>query len=101
MRMLMQVRIPHEPFNTFVRDGSAGERTQAILDEIQPEAVYFTEYYGQRVALLIVDVPEPSAVPSLAEPWFLTFEADVEFHIVMSPEDLGRAGLEELGDRWA
>lgn len=101
MRMLMQVRVPHEPFNTFVRDGSVGERMQKILEEIEPEAVYFTEQFGQRCAVLIVDVPDPSAVPSLAEPWFLTFEADVEFHIVMSPEELGRAGLDELGERWA
>jgi hypothetical protein len=26
--------------------------------------------------------------------------SEVEFHPVMSPEDLGRAGLEELGKKW-
>jgi hypothetical protein len=40
-------------------------------------------------------------VPSFAEPFFLNFNADCRFRIVMSPEDLGRAGLEELGKKWA
>jgi hypothetical protein len=39
-------------------------------------------------------------VPSLAEPWFLGFNAHVEFSVVMTPEDLGRAGLEALGKKW-
>jgi hypothetical protein len=47
-----------------------------------------------------VDVADPSKVPSLAEPWFLSFNADVEFHIVMTPDDLGRAGLDTMGKKW-
>jgi hypothetical protein len=37
----------------------------------------------------------------LAEPWFLAFHADVEFRVAMTPEDLKRAGLEELGKSWS
>ena len=55
---------------------------------------------GKRGAILIVNMDDPSKIPSLAEPWFLKFNGDVEFHIVMSPEDLGKAGLEELGKKW-
>jgi hypothetical protein len=101
MRMLMHVTFPHEPFSTFVRDGSAGEKVQKILGEIKPEAVYFTEYGGQRGAILIVNVEDPSKIPGMSEPWFLVFDADVEFHIVMAPEELGRSGLETLGKKWA
>jgi len=72
-----------------------------ILEDIKPEAVYFTEHNGQRGAILIIDLIDPSKVPALAEPWFLTFHADVEFHIVMTPEDLQEAGLEELGKKWS
>lgn len=100
MRMLMNVRFPHDEFNDAVRDGSAGDKLERILDAIKPEAVYFTEQLGERGAVLVVDVPEASRVPSLAEPFFLTFNADVEFRIVMSPEDLGAAGLDELGRTW-
>jgi len=62
--------------------------------------VYFTEYGGRRGAILIVDVADPSKVPALAEPWFLSFNADVECHIVMSPEELGRADIDTIGKKW-
>ncbi len=101
MRALIHVRFPNEPFNSAVRKGTAGDITKRILDEIKPEAVYFTEYNGQRGAILIVDVADPSRVPAIAEPFFLSFNAQVEFHIVMSPDDLGRAGLDAIGKKWA
>jgi hypothetical protein len=100
MRMLMQVKIPHETFNAAIKDGSVEQKMGRILDETRPEAVYFTEYHGHRGAIMIVDVAEPSKVPSLAEPWFLAFNADVEFHIVMTPDDLRKSGLETLGKKW-
>ena len=101
MRMIMDVNLPLEPFNTFVKKGTAGQKIQQILADIKPEAVYFSERGGKRGAILIVDVPESSRVPALAEPWFLTFNASVEFHILMTPEELGKAGLEEIGKRYA
>jgi hypothetical protein len=99
--MLLHIRIPHEEFNEAVRDGSIGQKIERILEAAKPEAVYFTEYEGQRGAIMIVDVEDPSKVPALAEPWFLTFNADVEFHITMTPDDLARAGLDALGKKWS
>ena len=101
MRMLVNVKFPHEPFNTAVRNGSAGTTLRKILDDLKPEAAYFTEQHGQRGAILIVEVAEASRVPAIAEPWFLNFNADVEFRIVMLPPDLERAGLDALGKKWA
>ena len=100
MRMLLNVILPHEPFNTAVRKGTAGETMSKILDAIKPESVYFTEQDGKRGAILIVKVDHPSQIPAFAEPWFLNFNADCKFRIVMSPEDLQRAGLAELGKKW-
>jgi hypothetical protein len=99
--MLLNVVLPHEPFNTAVRNGTAGATIGRILEEIKPEAVYFTEQNGHRGAILLVNVNRPSEVPALAEPWFLNFNADCQFRIVMSPEELQQAGLEELGKKWA
>jgi hypothetical protein len=101
MRMLMQVQFPLEPFNSAVRDGSAGPKMQKILEAIKPEAVYFSEQDGRRGGVLVVNVKDPSEIPFLAEPWFLLFNASVEFRIAMTPEDLARADLEGLGKRWA
>lgn len=101
MRMLIQVKIPHKEFNDRVKDGTAGQKMKRILDELKPEAVYFTEYNGHRGLIMIADVTEPSDVPKIAEPWFLIFSADVEFHIVMSPDDLEKAGIDKLAKKWA
>ena len=101
MRMMMQVTIPHEKFNSAVKDGSAGAKMKRILDEQKPEAAYFAAVDGLRCAILIIDLPEASKIPSFAEPWFLTFDADVEFHPAMTPQDLARAGLEDLGREWS
>ena len=100
MRMLLTVTMPHEPFNTLVRQKKAGEIIGRILQELKPEAVYFTEQDGTRGAILVVDVADPSRVPFFAEPFFLNFNADCRFRIVMSPQDLNKAGLDALGEKW-
>ena len=101
MRMMLTARIPHEPFNSAVRKGTAGQTIQRILDETKPEAVYFTEQNGTRTAILVIRVENPAQIPFYAEPWFLSFEANCEFRIVMRPEDLKEAGLEALGKKWS
>ena len=100
MRMLMNIALPTKEFNEAVRNGTVGEKISRILGEIKPEASYFTEHDGLRSAILIVNLEDPTKVPALAEPWFLTFNAEVKFQIVMTPEDLKRSGLEELGKKW-
>jgi hypothetical protein len=100
MRMLLDVIFPHEPFNTLVRKGTAGATIGKILDAIKPESVYFTEQDGHRGAVMVVDMKEPSQIPALAEPWFLHFQADCKFRVAMTPDDLKRAGLDELGKKW-
>ncbi len=100
MRMMMEIQFPLEPFNSYVRDGSAGQKIRKVMEAIKPEAAYFSERDGHRGGVLIVDVKDPSDVPRLAEPLFLTFNAEVKFRIAMTPEDLGKAGLEELGKTW-
>lgn len=101
MRMLMHVQFPMEPFNTYVKDGSAGQKIQKIMESIKPEAAYFTEQNGHRGATLAIDMKESSEIPKFAEPFFLTFNAHVEFRVAMTPEDLGRANLAEHGKKWA
>ena len=101
MRVMLNVLFPHQPFNAAVKDGTAGPKLNRILEAIKPEAVYFTEQNGQRSAVVIADLPNASKVPALAEPWFLVFEAAVEFRIIMSPDDLKKGGLDQLGKKWS
>lgn len=65
MRILLNVTIPHGPFNKAVRDGTAGPKLDRILAAMKPEAVYFTEQGGQRGAVVIVDLPDASKT----RPW--------------------------------
>ena len=101
MRMIMLVQFPIEPFNTLVRNGTVGEKMHQILDATKPESAYFTEREGHRGGLFVVNIDSPSDVARLAEPWFLQFNAEVEFRIAMTPEDLGSADLGALGKKWA
>ena len=100
MRMMLTASIPNEPFNTLVRNGTAGKVMQDILGELKPEATYFLEEHGTRCAVLIVNVADASRIPSFAEPFFLKFNAACRFRIAMVPEDLAKAGLDALGQRW-
>jgi len=100
MRMMMFVSLPVEPFNSAVRDGSAGAKMQKILAAQKPEAAYFMDLHGKRTGVLIVDLASASEIPAFAEPWFLTFNASLEVHPVMMPADLAAAGLEKLGKEW-
>jgi len=100
MNMLLAVEFPAEPFNTLVRKGKVGKIIERILETIKPSTAYFTERDGKRGGIFVVDVQSPSDVPSFAEPFFLNFDACCEFHILMSPEDLQKAGLDDLGKKW-
>ena len=101
MRMLVNVSFPVETFNAAVRDGSSGNKIKKILEQLKPEAAYFMARNGQRTAVLIIDLPDASKIPTIAEPWFLQFNAAIEMHPVMTPQDLGNAGLDGLGKQWS
>ena len=100
MRMLVDLHMPLEPFNTLVKNGTAGQIIQKILEDLKPEAAYFTARDGKRGGTIVVDVPDASKIPTVAEPFFLHFNASVSFYPCMTPADLAKAGLEELGKKY-
>jgi hypothetical protein len=100
MRMLVEFQLPLEPFNSLVRKGTAGDVIQKILGDLKPEAVYFAARDGKRGGIMVVDLPDATKIPAIAEPFFLHFQASVAFHPCMTPEDLGKAGLDALGKKW-
>lgn len=101
MRMLVNVTFPIEPFSSMVRDGTVGDVIGRVIDAVKPESIYFTELEGNRGAVMVVDVKEASSIPSIAEPWFLNFEAICEFRIAMTPNDLMKANLPKLAEEWS
>jgi len=81
-----------EAGNAAARAGKLGSTIQSILAELKPEAVYFTDNDGQRAALIFLDMQDASQIPAIAEPWLLAFNAKIEIHPVMVPDDLAKAG---------
>lgn len=100
MRILFNFEFPLEPFNTYVRDGTLADKLGSVVDHIGPECIYFSEWDGARGGLMVVDVPEASRIPSVAEPLFLVFKARVRMRVCMTMQDLEQAGLREIGASW-
>ncbi len=92
MRFLLKVNIPVEAGNAAAKAGKLGPTIQSILADLKPEAVYFTADNGQRAGFIFLEMQDASHIPAIAEPWFLAFNASIEIHPVMLPEDLARAG---------
>ena len=92
MRFLVKVNIPVEAGNAAAKAGKLGTTIQSILAEQKPEAVYFMDDNGQRTAFLFLEMQDSSQIPAIAEPWFLAFNASIEIHPVMVPDDLARVG---------
>ena len=83
--------MPVETANAAMANGTFGDTVRSILAELKPEAAYFYEENGGRTALMIADLADPSGIPAIAEPWFQAFNAAIEIHPVMVPEDLAKA----------
>lgn len=92
MRFLVKVNIPVDAGNASATAGKLGTTIQSILADLKPEAAYFTDDNGQRTAFLFLEMKDASQIPAIAEPWFLAFNASIEIHPVMVPDDLSKAG---------
>ena len=88
MRCLLKVVIPVDIGNKGILDGTLPRTIESILAEQNPEAVYFYEENGKRTAMVVLDLKDSSQIPAIAEPWFLAFNAHLEFHPAMSLQDL-------------
>ena len=92
MRFMISAHCPNEKLNTLLKEGRFPETFQSRMEQLQPEAAYFTDENGQRTAFLFLDMQETSQIPAIAEPWFLALNARIEIHPVMVPDDLAKAG---------
>jgi hypothetical protein len=91
VRCLLKVSIPTEIGNSRIVDGSLARTIESILDDLHPEAAYFAEDHGVRTGFVVCNVKDESEIPAIAEPWFLAFNAHVEFHPAMTVADLKKA----------
>jgi hypothetical protein len=88
MRFLIHARIPTEDGNKMIQDPNFLRKLETYINKVRAEATYFFEANGNRVAAFIVDVQSADQIPIVAEPLFSGMGAHVEFHPVMSLDDL-------------
>jgi hypothetical protein len=91
VRCLLKVSIPTEIGNNRIVDGSLARTIESILNDLKPEAAYFAEEQGVRTGFVVCNVKDETEIPAIAEPWFLAFNARVEFHPAMTVADLKKA----------
>jgi hypothetical protein len=101
MRCALQITIPAEAGNAAFKSGKLAEVIAAFVEKWRPEAAYFFPRKGQRASLFVVNVDDPSQVPSLVEPFFMGLNAEVELTPVMTFEDLkkGMGAMEKEARR--
>ncbi len=96
MRVLITFSINPEKGDQLIKEGRIGETMESILEDLQPEAAYFTDVEGTRGGVLVVDMEDASQIPARVEPLLLGVGATVHMQPVMTPEDLRGAAGEAL-----
>jgi hypothetical protein len=89
---MLTFRIPMETGNAAIKDGSLPQTIQSILEDLKPEAAYFSDIDGARGGYLVVNMDDASQMVAVSEPLFLGLGATIQAHPVMVPEDLEKAG---------
>ncbi|MGC0416403.1 hypothetical protein [Embleya sp. AB8] len=95
MRILLTARMNTEVANQAIADGTLPKTIQGIVEQLKPEAIYFTALEGGRSCLAVFDMQDSSEMPTCAEPFF-SLGAKVTMQPVMNLEDLQK-GLGALG----
>jgi len=96
VRILITFSINPEKGDQLIKEERIGETMESILEELQPEAAYFTDVEGTRGGFLVVDMEDASQMPAMTEPLLLGVGATVHMQPVMTPEDLRGAAGEAL-----
>jgi hypothetical protein len=91
MRFIVRAKIPTEAGNNLVKGPKFIENLEQYISKVKPEASYFFEADGNRVCAFVINIDTVDMIPTIAEPLFQEMGANVEFHPVMSFDDLKKA----------
>jgi hypothetical protein len=104
MRFMLTVRIPPQEGNAAMKDGRFMSTFQSVMEELQPEAAYFTPMEGGRGGYIILNMEDASQIPAMTEPLFLGLGATVEFlQPVFTLEDVPKTmeSIEQARQKYA
>ena len=103
MRILITFSINPEKGDQLIKEGRIGETMGSILEELQPEAAYFTDVEGTRGGVFVVNIEDASQIPTFVEPLLLGVGATIHMQPAMTAEDLrGSAGaaMEQVAQKY-
>ncbi|WP_149184703.1 DUF3303 family protein [Streptomyces sp. TRM49041] len=98
MRMMLRATMETEKSSQLIKSGRMPEVLKAMLDQLKPEAAYFTPDKGRRSCVIVFDMDDPAQLPVITEPLFDQAGAEVTVQPCMNLEDLQR-GLGALGNQ--
>jgi hypothetical protein len=92
--MMMKVSIPVDGGNKGVKEGTLPKTVMGFVEQVKPEACYFTAEGGKRTAYLFFDLKDATMIPTIAEPFFMNLGAGVDLMPAMNLEDM-QVGIEK------
>ncbi|MEV6976128.1 hypothetical protein [Kitasatospora sp. NPDC093806] len=96
MRALLEIELDTATTNKAIADGTILTTFERLMADLKPEAAYAFARNGRRCQIVVVDIADEAALPSICEPFWLEFNASIDVHICMNPAEL-REGLGRLG----
>jgi hypothetical protein len=102
MRFMITFRMPTDTANAVIKEGRLPETVQSIMEELQPEAAYFTVVDGARGGHFIVNIDNPAQLAAMLEPLYLALGAKIEAQLALTPEDFEQAapGIEQARQKY-
>jgi len=79
-------------FEQAIKDGSFPKTVMAFVKPMKPQASYFVAGGGERTACFFFDLKDPSMIPSVAEPLFMSLCASIDMAPALNLEDM-KAGI--------
>ena len=88
MRLMLKFSIPVERGNEAAKDGALGRAIEALVEQVQPEAAYFTLEHGQRAGMIFFNETDQANLPKINEPLFAALDVEIDIVPVLTLEDL-------------
>lgn len=90
MRLMLRFTIPVERGNETAKDGTLGAAIDALIEQTNPEAAYFTLEAGERAGMIFFEVDDQARLTEINEPFFAATDAAIEIVPVLNADDLRR-----------
>ncbi|HWM37573.1 MAG TPA: hypothetical protein VNS49_10735 [Streptomyces sp.] len=88
MRMMLRAVLDTQISNKARQNGEMQKVIESLMDQLKPEAAYFTPHSGRRSCVFVFDMQESSQLPPLVEGLLQTLGAEVEIQPAMNREEL-------------